>query len=123
GTNGQNPWWGPLTLDSSGNLFGTTQFGGLYNDGTVFQIAKGSNSINTLASFNGTNGFWPLGSVTLDSNGNIYGTTSEGGINNAGTVFEIVKGSGVITTLALFSQVNGADSPFGMVADSDGNLY
>ncbi len=47
-----------LIMDSSGNLYGTADAGGAINedDGTVFEVAKGSGTITTLASFNGTNG-------------------------------------------------------------------
>ncbi len=46
-------------MDSSGNLYGTTEDGGGSSDGTVFELAKGSGTITTLASFNGTNGEIP----------------------------------------------------------------
>ena len=83
--------------------------GGAYGDGTVFEIVNGSGTITTLASFNGTNGANPDGGVIEDSNGNLFGTTSEGGAYEDGTVFEIVNGSGTITTLASFNGTNGAD--------------
>ena len=46
-------------MDSSGNLYGTTAYGGAIGDGTVFELAKGSGTITTLASFNGTDGAYP----------------------------------------------------------------
>ena len=46
-------------MDSSGNLYGTASDGGAANVGTVFELAKGSGTITTLASFNGTNGAYP----------------------------------------------------------------
>ena len=49
--------------------------GGAYGDGTVFELAKGSGTITTLASFNGTNGSNPYASLIMDSSGNLYGTT------------------------------------------------
>ena len=49
-----------LIMDSSGNLYGTTESGGADGDGTVFELAKGSGTITTLASFNGTNGEIPM---------------------------------------------------------------
>ena len=45
--------------------------------GTVFEVAKGSNAITTLASFNGTNGYDPQAGLVLDSQGNLYGTTAQ----------------------------------------------
>src|SRR5690349_6639350 len=62
GANGSLPVSNPA-LDASGNLYGTTVFGGSSFDGTVFEVLKGSNAITTLASFNGTNGAHPYGGV------------------------------------------------------------
>ena len=75
-------------MDGSGNLYGTTADEGASGDGSVFELAKGSGAITTLASFNGTNGRQP-GSLILDSSGNLYGTTMEGGASDFGTVFEL----------------------------------
>ena len=122
GTNGSTPLSG-VVLDGQGNLYGTTITSGASNDGTVFEIVKGSGTITTLASFNGTNGATPLSGLVLDSQGNLYGTTSQGGASNDGTVFEIVKGSNTITTLATFDGTNGAKPFAGLVLDGQGNLY
>ena len=129
GTNGDFPFQNSLVVDGQGNLYGTASGGGAYNEGTVFEIAKGSNTITTLASFNGTNGDFPS-SLVLDGQGNLYGTTGQGGYGTTnsnpdsgyGTVFEIAQGSNTITTLASFNETNGpgADS---LVRDSRGNLY
>src|SRR5665213_250328 len=122
GTNGANTEAG-VTLDAAGDLYGTTDGGGDSNDGTVFEIAKGSGTIKTIASFNGTNGAGPLAGVTLDASGNLYGTTVDGGDSNDGTVLEIAKGSGTITTLASFNLTNGATPSAGVALDASGNLY
>ena len=76
-----------LTLDSSGNLYGTTQFGGTNNLGTVFKITAGTNALTTLATFTGTNGQYPRTAVLLDSGGSIYGTTAQGGSSMATAPF------------------------------------
>ncbi len=49
------------------------------SDGTVFELAQGSGTITTLASFNGTNGAQPEAALIMDSSGNLYGTTELGG--------------------------------------------
>jgi uncharacterized repeat protein (TIGR03803 family) len=121
-TNGETPEGG-VVLDSQGNLYGTTYGGGADGYGTVFEIAKGSNTITTLASFNGTNGANPHGGLVLDSQGNLYGTTFYGGAAGVGTVFEIAKGSNTITTLASFNLASGEFPDGGVVLDSQGNLY
>ena len=94
GTNGEDPIAG-LIADANGNLFGTTEGGGAYGLGTVFEIAKTAtgyaNTPTTLVGFNGANGANPLGSLIADAKGDLFGTTPGGGANNDGTVFEIVK--------------------------------
>jgi uncharacterized repeat protein (TIGR03803 family) len=121
-TNGASPVAG-LILDPSGNLYGTTQLGGANGDGTVFELAHGSGTITTLASFNGANGFGPLADLIMDASGNLYGTTSYGGTAHEGTVFKLAKGSGTIITLASFDNTNGANPAAGLILDPSGNLY
>jgi uncharacterized repeat protein (TIGR03803 family) len=97
-----------LIMDSDGNLYGTAYQGGTLNDGTVFEVAKGSGTITPLASFDGSNtGSYPEGTLVMDATGNLYGTTDGGGASNDGTVFEWVKGNGTIKTLASFNGANG----------------
>jgi uncharacterized repeat protein (TIGR03803 family) len=79
---------GARAMDSAGNLYGTTLFGGLSGFGAVFEV----DSIGTetlLHSFEGTDGKLPLAGILLDSVGNLYGTTSAGGAYGGGTVFKI----------------------------------
>ena len=122
GTDGEDPEAG-LIMDSSGNLYGTTSEGGTSNDGTVFELAHGSSTITTLASFNGTNGVNPLAGLIMDSSGNLYGTAYGGGATGDGTVFELAHGSGTITTLASFNSTDGLDPYASLIMDSSGNLY
>jgi uncharacterized repeat protein (TIGR03803 family) len=120
GTNASNPY-GSITLDGLGNLYGTTYNGGPTGNGTVFEIPAGTSTLTPLASFNWTNGANPQVGVTLDSSWNIYGTTRYGGVNGAGTVYEIAHGSGTIAVLASFSQ---SASPTGALAvDGSGDIY
>ena len=91
GTNGANPMAG-LIMDSSGNLFGTTDVGGTSNLGTVFEVSSGSGIVTTLANFNGANGTNPQASLYMDSRGNLFGTTYAGGASNKGTVYEVSAG-------------------------------
>jgi uncharacterized repeat protein (TIGR03803 family) len=121
-TNGGFPR-GPVIMDGSGNLYGTTLQGSAYNAGTIFELVHGSNTITTLASFNGSNGSGPGGGLLMDGSGNLYGTTTAGGANGNGTVFALPAGSGTITTLASFNGSNGSAPQAGLVMDSSGNLY
>jgi uncharacterized repeat protein (TIGR03803 family) len=100
-----------------GDLFGTTTFGGangtttnepLSGDGTVFEIAKTAHGYasapTTLVSFNGTDGAEPTGSLIADAHGDLFGTTTYGGADGNGTVFEIT-GSGFSTHKTLSCSV------------------
>jgi uncharacterized repeat protein (TIGR03803 family) len=122
GTNGNLPRAG-VTFDANGNLFGTAQNGGAANQGTVWELAKGSGTITALAAFNGTNGELPLGGVTFDANGNLLGTAPAGGVNALGTVWELAKGSSAITALGSFDITTGTDPKAGVTLDADGNLF
>ena len=129
GANGANPI-SRLFIDATGNLFGTTYLGGAKGDGTVFEIAKTStgyaNGPTTLVSFNGTNGSTPETALIADATGNLFGTTSSGGKNGCGTVFEIAKTStgyaNAPTTLVNFNGTNGS-IPEGLITDAAGNLF
>jgi uncharacterized repeat protein (TIGR03803 family) len=120
--NGQAPI-SALVMDSSGNLYGTARAGGAHNDGTVFELANGSGKLTTLCSFTGTNGENPDAPLILDSSGNLYGTTEYGGVQGAGTVFELAVGTHTLTTLASFNITDGIDPMGSLAMDSSGNLY
>jgi uncharacterized repeat protein (TIGR03803 family) len=122
GTNGTNPV-ATVTFDSAGNAYGTASLGGSSGLGTVWELVKGSGTITPLASFNGANGSSPFAGVTLDANGNLYGTTDVGGANGDGVVWELVKGSGTITPLASFDGTNGANPRGPVTFDAKGNLF
>ena len=94
-----------LTLDGAGNLFGTTEGGGEGDGGTIFELpcenynasaqsCEAYSSTDTvLDSFYGSNGELPVGSLILDSSGNLFGTTAIGGATGNGTVFELACAS------------------------------
>jgi uncharacterized repeat protein (TIGR03803 family) len=78
GSNGNQPDF-DITLDNSGNIFGTTRTGGSENLGTIYEVAVGTSEITTLANFNGANGANPSGQLAIDGQGNLFGTTALGG--------------------------------------------
>ena len=87
--------YGGLIIDAAGNLFGTTWGGGAHGDGTVFEIARTKHGYaatpTTLISFKGGNGDSLRGTLYADAAGVLFGTTTGGGPNFAGTVFEITN--------------------------------
>jgi uncharacterized repeat protein (TIGR03803 family) len=122
GGNGSSPH-ASLILDSAGNLYGTAEFGGASGDGTVFELTRGSSTITTIASFDGTDGANPYAPLLMDSSANLYGTVLHGGASGDGTVFEVAAGSGTITALASFNGTDGAN-PYGpLVMDGAANIY
>jgi uncharacterized repeat protein (TIGR03803 family) len=126
-----------LVQASNGNLYGTTQGGnsysqdpcGAYGCGTVFEFGLGKNTgpLTTLHTFSYTDGGVPTSGLVQAKNGNLYGTTTEGGTNgNYGTVFKMTL-AGKLTTIYNFcAQANCADGylPSGpLVQGTDGNFY
>ncbi|MGA3068382.1 MAG: choice-of-anchor tandem repeat GloVer-containing protein, partial [Tepidisphaeraceae bacterium] len=124
---------GSLAIDSHGTLFGTTNFPYSPQNGTVFEItaasiAQGDPTVTTLVTFDGTDGSQPVGGVTVDSAGDVFGTTANGGAYDRGTIFEvtassIAAGSPTLTTLATFNGDNGGGPAAPLTIDSSGNLY
>jgi uncharacterized repeat protein (TIGR03803 family) len=109
-----------LVRDSDFNLYGATELGGAYGEGTLFRINENAKTV--LHNFGGADGAYPVGGLIRDAAGNLYGTTSEGGSSHVGTVFELDP-NGNLTTLHAFA--GGADGayPQGTLLLSQGVLY
>jgi uncharacterized repeat protein (TIGR03803 family) len=135
GVNGQSPN-GTLAIDSSGNLYGTTVSGGISNNrggcGIVFELSPASGGgytpsvLYTFQAVSSTDGCNPESNVILDSAGNLYGTTIQGGINGVGIVFELVRGSGGTWTENILWNFTGGDDgayPGNVFFGPQGNLY
>ena len=130
GSDGKLPGvWG-LIFDTSGNLYGTTVWGGAGGGGTVFQLipSAGSWTFNLLYSLSGSNGGGPWnGPLIMDSAGNLYGTTAKGKSSYGfGNVFELSPSNGGWTYTSLHQFTGGSDGkdPYGgVVLDAGGNLY
>jgi uncharacterized repeat protein (TIGR03803 family) len=140
---GANPI-GDLIFDGVGNLYGVTQFGGSSDFGTVFELSPPSSpggawTETVLYSFQGipSDGAQPVAGLAFDSAGNLYGTTSRGGVDNAycdgnggcGTVFELSPpslpgGAWTETVLCFFQGEQDGNEPMGgVIFDQAGNLY
>ena len=125
-TDGSSPNNGP-TLDASGNLYGTTYVGAAmgsgYGYGTIWEINSGGQFKVLHAFTGGADGGTPEWCVTLDANGNIFGTAGGGGANNNGTVWEI-NSSGTFSVVYTFTGGSDGGFPFAGVAfDAAGHMF
>jgi len=122
-TDGEEPSGG-VTVDASGNLFGTTEEGGSSNYGVLFELTAGSLwQYNVLTNFDITNGANPSGPPTLDGSGGVYGTTAGFTDGIGATVFDF---NGTLQTLYTFCAGKGCpDGSFpnsNLVLDNSGNI-
>lgn len=90
GKDGANPY-ASLIFDSAGNLYGTTNGGGAYGYGVIFELSEKSTGVLSyqVFPFNDAPGAYPRAPLILDRNGNLYGTTYGDGSETFGSVFEI----------------------------------
>jgi len=134
GLDGYGPYGG-LTFDNAGNLYGTTAYASGGN-GTVFELSPSGGQWDFTTLYSLTSGAptvpGPVGTLLLDSSGNLYGTTFEGGIAGCGlgfgcgTVFELSPSSGGWTYNLLYQFTGTSDGGYpvdGLASDSLGNLY
>lgn len=121
-----------FALDAAGNLYGIQGFGCTYGFGCVFELVAGTNGtwrLKILHSFSGGNdGSGPFGSPPVfDSVGNLYGVTTEGGVDDYGVVFKLTPQSNGNWTEKVLYSFNGRDGnsgPIGNLAiDSRGNIF
>jgi uncharacterized repeat protein (TIGR03803 family) len=123
GTDGYSP--SGVSLDTSGNLYGGTGSGGSHSLGNIYKLSpsKRGYSLKNIFNFDGTNGSYPSLSA-IDSAGNIYGTTYDGGRYGGGTVFELSAGTWKHTDLHDFGNEMDGEAPSGgLTMDSEGNFY
>jgi uncharacterized repeat protein (TIGR03803 family) len=124
---------GALAIDSHGNIYGTTQWGGINNCysvgcGTIYQLRPPKNpgdpwTQRVLYRFNGaTDGYQPFGGIVLHE-GMLYGTAGFGGDLGGGTVFQFSMSGGSPNFVLLHSCGNDGQNPATIAFDAAGNLY
>ncbi|HEY6291407.1 MAG TPA: choice-of-anchor tandem repeat GloVer-containing protein [Terriglobia bacterium] len=134
-SDGENPA-GNLIADKAGNLYGTTEYGGVSGYyGTVFQLAPPAQpgdgwTETTLYTFrNQGDGARPTAGLVFDSAGNLYGTTSDSNAGGYGEIFQLAPPStkgGSWTETVLYHFQGGTDGAYpygGLIFDPAGNLY
>ncbi len=129
GNNASMPQAG-LIADSSGALYGTSVYGGTVGLGAVFKVARSGGvwTVQTIWSFgaNDGDGQLPHSDLMMDAAGNIYGTTSSGGNNAVGAVFELSpSGSGWKEKIlySFFGNADGEGPVAGVLMDRNGDLF
>lgn len=137
-TGADGAWpWSTVTFDASGNMYGTSAYGGANSRGLLWEITKAGSYIDlhdfggTVTNANGTmgpDGDIPYGGVSFDGAGNMYGTALFGGpIGNgdtgfSGMIWEFTKG-GKYVDLHDFGGSDGGNPAGGVTVDQAGNLY
>ncbi len=127
---------GGLLAGGGGTFFGTTSYGGSgscpYSHkgcGTVFRLTRGGSGaqVTILYAFRGgSDGVSPAAALISDATGALYGTTTNGGTANAGTVFRLMpNGSGYDETVLYSFQggSDGIDPLSALIKDKSGALY
>jgi hypothetical protein len=135
GSDGQLPEWGGLAMDAANNLYSTTNLGGEYGAGTLFELSSNSDGTWTervLHHFTGkSDGQHPFTTPIFDEAGNLYATSAGGGVYipinpwGCGAAFMMTPGTDNQWTFRLIRQGGQpACAPWvGLVRDASGNFY
>jgi uncharacterized repeat protein (TIGR03803 family) len=122
---GSFPYFG-VVLATDSNLYGITDQGGAHGHGTIFQMTPTGRFI-TFYSFCAQtqclDGSDPYGGLVLGSDGNLYGTTRNGGTNGGGTIFRVTLGGSLTTLYSFTGGSDGAKPAATLVQANDGNFY
>jgi uncharacterized repeat protein (TIGR03803 family) len=116
---GYDPLAGLVEVD--GTLYGTTNFGGTHDEGTVFSITTGGKEKVIHSFADGADGAQPAAGL-LDVKGTLYGTTTQGGANGVGTVFSLTL-AGKEKVLHSFGSGSDGSGPVAGLIAVNGTLY
>jgi uncharacterized repeat protein (TIGR03803 family) len=131
GFNGSTPFFGNMAQARNGNYYGSTRVGGKNGFGAIFELTS-AGKLNTISVYSFcslagcADGFNPWMAPILASDGNLYGTTVNGGSSNdSGTIYKLTVGGKLTTLYSFCSTVPCSDGygPVGLVQASNGNFY
>jgi uncharacterized repeat protein (TIGR03803 family) len=114
-----------LVEGADGKLYGVNSTGGRSDNGTIFRLATSGGDFTVLNTFTQSNqGYMPEGGIVQASDGNFYGTTSQGGNNGYGTLYQVLPSTGKLNILAAFANGDPGANPVGaLIQGLDGFLY
>ncbi len=117
--------WGSLIQADNGKLYGMTEYGGVNNNGVLFEYDITLDTLIKKVDFsNNINGSSPYGALIQATNGKLYGMTHDGGANNFGVLFEYDIANDTLVKKLDFDGVNTGKNPAGpLMQASNGNLY
>jgi uncharacterized repeat protein (TIGR03803 family) len=118
---GAYPYTG-LIRDTAGNFYGTTEGGGTYGNGTVFKLEPSGRETLLYSFTGGADGAVASSGLTMDSGGNLYGTTFSGGTYKFGNVFKLAPGGQLTVLYSFTGGTDGSGPTTGLVMDSVGNF-
>jgi uncharacterized repeat protein (TIGR03803 family) len=122
GSDGSMPY-GKLALAADGNFYGMTYAGGANGKGTVFNITPTGTETVLWSLGTGNDGAHPTGSLTLGADGNFYGMTIDGGVNDMGAVVEISPGGSETLLYSFGNSLDGYEPQGSLIQGTDGNFY
>lgn len=130
GSDGDGPTYGQLVFDSTGNLYGTSGFGGSGGLGVVFELSPAAHhqwTFTTIHSFNSDEGGIADGGLLIDANGNLYGAEVDGGSQGYGSVYQFSPQGGGVWNESIpydFNVSPDGQNPYqNPVFDANGNLF
>ena len=106
-----------MILDADGNLLGTTQNGGAYDNGAIFKLTPAGKPTVLYTFTGGADGGRPIAPLLLTKGGALLSTTFEGGRYGYGTVYRLTP-AGKLQTLHAFDSTDGQYSRSGLLIDS-----
>ena len=120
---------GGIILDGSGNLYGTTSYGGAHGHGMIYELDSAGNETVLYNFTGGSDGGIPEGSLLRDAAGNLYGTTFYGGIpggcygQGCGVVYKLQPSGQLQVLYAFTGGADGGQPTAGLTRDSAGSFY
>ena len=121
-TNGASPF-SSLLQGADGKLYGMTSGGGGSDKGVIFSMNIDGTGYNILQNFNGTNGYFPYGSLLQGNDGKLYGMTQQGGSSKYGIIFNTNTDGTGYNILQNFDGTNGYFPQGSLIQGTDGKLY